>query len=36
VNEFEQTLLLVSVAAMTATTLVIVVVQYVRGRGRDH
>ena len=35
-NEFEQTLLLVSVAAMTATTLVIVVVQYVRGRGRDH
>lgn len=35
-NEFEQTLLLVSVALMTATTLVIVVVQYIRGRGRDH
>jgi len=25
----------VSVAAMTATTLVIVIVQYVRGRGRE-
>lgn len=35
-NDFEQTLLLVSVALMTATSLVIVVVQYVRGRGEDH
>lgn len=35
-NEFEQTLLLLSAAAMTATTLVVFVVQYIRGRGRDH
>lgn len=33
-NDFEQTLLLVTSALMILTTLVVVIVQYVRGR--DH
>ncbi|MBM7826702.1 hypothetical protein JOD60_000760 [Microbacterium aurum] len=33
-NAFEQTLLLVTSALMILTTLVVVIVQYVRGRGR--
>ena len=33
-NDFEQTLLLVTSALMILTTLVVVIVQYVRGRGR--
>lgn len=32
-NDFEQTLLLVTSALMILTTLVVVIVQFVRGRG---
>jgi hypothetical protein len=35
VNPVEQTLLLVSSALILVTTLVIFVVQYIRGRGKD-